>query len=78
MYTWDAAREGRQSLGDRWRLPTDDEWREMTKRYGGIRDDSSDAGKTAYEALLVSGSSEFNARLGGNRSENGQYSGWKD
>ena len=73
LYTWDAARAGCQSLGDGWHLPTDDEWREMTKHYGGIRDESSDSGKTAYAALLAHGSSGFNALLGGNRSENGQY-----
>src|SRR5687767_9641674 len=36
LYTWESARRGCQSLGDGWRLPTDDEWRQMAKRYGGI------------------------------------------
>ena len=31
-----------QSLGGGWRLPTDDEWRQMAKRYGGVSDDSAD------------------------------------
>ena len=27
LYTWESARQACQSLGDGWRLPTDDEWR---------------------------------------------------
>ena len=45
----------------------------MTKHYGGVRDDSDDTGKAAYKALLIGSSSGFNALLGGNRSEDGQY-----
>jgi uncharacterized protein (TIGR02145 family) len=71
LYTWDAARQGCQSLGDGWRLPTDDEWRQMAKHYGGVREDSDDTGHAAYEALLIGGSSGFNALLGGNRSDDG-------
>lgn len=74
LYTWESARRGCQSLGDGWRLPTDDEWRQMAKHYGGTGDDSADSGKAAYMALLVGGTSGFNAVLGGNRSADGQYS----
>jgi uncharacterized protein (TIGR02145 family) len=74
LYTWESARRACQSLGDGWRLPTDDEWRQMAKHYGGIFEDSSDSGKAAYTALLIGGSSGFNAVLGGTRnSEDGQY-----
>ncbi len=74
LYTWESARRGCQSLGDGWRLPTDDEWRQMAKHYGGVREDSDDSGKTAYKALLIGGSSGFNALLGGGRmSDDGQY-----
>ena len=73
LYTWESARRGCQSLGDGWRLPTDDEWRLMAKHYGGIREDSADSGKAAYQALLIGGSSGFNALLGGGRSDDGQY-----
>ena len=72
LYTWESARRGCQSLGDRWRLPTNDEWRQMAKRYGGIREDSDDSGKAAYQALLIGGSSGFNALLGGGISDDGQ------
>jgi uncharacterized protein (TIGR02145 family) len=73
LYTWESARRVCQSLGDGWRLPTDDEWRQMAKRYGGVSEDSEDVGKAAYKALLSGGSSGFNALLGGGRSEAGQY-----
>jgi uncharacterized protein (TIGR02145 family) len=73
LYTWESARRGCQSLGDGWRLPTDDEWRRMAKHYGGVSEDSDDRGKAAYRALLAGGSSGFNSFLGGGRSDNGQY-----
>src|SRR5262245_31488258 len=52
LYTWESAQRGCQSLGDGWRLPTDDEWRQMAKRYGGVGNDSPDMGKAAYTALV--------------------------
>ena len=74
LYTWESARRVCQSLGDGWRLPTDDEWRQMAKSYGGVSEDSDDKGKAAYKALLAGGSSGFNALLGGGRShDDGQY-----
>jgi uncharacterized protein (TIGR02145 family) len=72
MYTWGSAQQVCQSLGNRWRLPTDDEWRQLAKHYGGISEDSADKGKAAFTALVSGGSSGFNAVLGGNRSA-GQY-----
>jgi uncharacterized protein (TIGR02145 family) len=73
LYTWESARRVCQSLGDGWRLPTDDEWRQMAKHYGGVFEDSDDKGKAAYKALLAGGSSGFNSLLGGGRSDDGQY-----
>lgn len=73
LYTLESARRACQSLGDGWRLPTDDEWRQMAKHYGGVSEDSDDRGKAAYKALLAGGSSGFNALLGGGRSDDGQY-----
>jgi uncharacterized protein (TIGR02145 family) len=72
LYTWESAQRVCQSLGAGWRLPTDDEWRNMAKRYGGVSDDSADKGKASFTALLTGGESGFNAVLGGNRSD-GQY-----
>ena len=72
LYPWESAQRVCQSLGDGWRLPTDDEWRQMAKRYGGVSSDSADKGKAAFTALVSGGSSGFNAVLGGNRTD-GQY-----
>jgi uncharacterized protein (TIGR02145 family) len=75
LYTWESARRGCQSLGDGWRLPTDDEWRQLAKQYGGVFDDKGPDGKAAFTALLNGGSSGFNALLGGMREvDSGQYS----
>ena len=65
LYTWGAAQRGCRSLGDGWRLPADDEWRQLAKHYGGVREDSDDAGKAAYAALMTGGNSGFNAVMGG-------------
>jgi hypothetical protein len=53
-------------------MPSDDEWRQSAKRYGGVSDESADKGRAAFAALMSAGGSGFNALLGGNRSE-GQY-----
>ena len=73
LYTWESAQRGCRSLGDGWRLPTDDEWRRLAKQYGGVGADSDEGGKAAYKSLLIGGGSGFNAVLGGGREENGKY-----
>jgi Fibrobacter succinogenes major domain (Fib_succ_major) len=52
LYTWESAQRGCQSLGDGWRLPTDNEWRQMANQYGGVGNDSLEKGKAAYAALV--------------------------
>jgi uncharacterized protein (TIGR02145 family) len=74
LYTWPAAAEACRLLGTGWRLPTDDEWRQLAKGYGGVRGDSEDGGQSAYTALLREGVSGFNAVLGGGRERGGSYS----
>ena len=73
LYTWESAQQACRALGDGWRLPTNDEWAQMAKPYGGVRDDSADGGKAAYKALIASGPSGFNVVYGGGRSTNGEY-----
>src|SRR5881397_3594987 len=73
LYAWESAQRVCQSLGNGWRLPTDDEWRQMARHYGGVGNDSPEKGKAAYTALLSGGTSGFNAVLGGNRSVDGKY-----
>ena len=70
LYTWEAARNACQALGRGWRLPTDDEWRQLAAHYGGVRGYSKDDGRSAYKALFDGGSSGFNALYGGNRNAN--------
>lgn len=48
LYTWESAQLGCQSLGDGWRLPTDDDWRQIARHYGGLGNDSPEKGKAAY------------------------------
>lgn len=69
LYTWESALQVCQSLGNGWRLPTTDEWRQLAKHHGGVSDDSDDRGKAAYAALLIGGRSGFNAVLGGGRAD---------
>jgi uncharacterized protein (TIGR02145 family) len=73
LYTWESAKLACRSLGEGWRLPTNDDWQQMAKHFGGVRDDSADGGKTAFKALMMGGSSGFNAVFGGNRDADGQY-----
>lgn len=73
LYTWQAAKEACNMLGDEWRLPTDEEWQTMAKFYGGIYKDSLHNGKLAYINLMEGGYSGFNAWLGGNREADGNY-----
>lgn len=74
LYSWQSALLLCQSLGDGWRLPTNDDWHHLANHYGGIRDASPETGRAAYNALLAGGSSGFNALLGGGRAPDGsQY-----
>ena len=73
LYTWESARKVCQLLGDRWRLPTDEEWRPLASHYGGVSADSKDGGKAAYRALSAGGSSGFKVLLGGGRAGDCQY-----
>ena len=73
LYTWESAQRVCRSLGDRWRLPTDDDWRQLAEHYGGVPDDSDASRKGAYKELLIGGSSGINALLGGGRTDRGEY-----
>jgi uncharacterized protein (TIGR02145 family) len=73
LYTWESARRGCQSLGDGWRLPTNEDWRQLAEHYGGLLEDSEEKGKSTFKALVFGGRSGFDAVLGGGRSTNGQY-----
>lgn len=74
LYTWEAARRVCRSFGTGWRLPAEDEWRQLARGYGGVSEDAADKGRAAYAALLIGGTSGFDALLGGGRSTAGDYS----
>jgi len=71
LYTWTAAQQVCSRLGAGWRLPTDDEWRQLAKAHGGLLEDSP--GRPASTDLLAGRPSGFNAVLGGNREADGSY-----
>lgn len=73
LYTWDSARRGCESLGDGWRLPTNDEWRQLAEHYGGLLEESKERGRATFKALITEGNSGFNAVLGGGRTLDGHY-----
>lgn len=72
LYTWDSAQKGCRLLGEDWRLPTNDEWQQLTMDYG-LPGDSIDYRKTAYKALLDGGDAQFNTLMGGGRYADGRY-----
>jgi uncharacterized protein (TIGR02145 family) len=73
LYSWESAQRACRSLGAGWRLPADDDWRRLAKRFGGVSQDAGDKGKAAFKALLAGGNSGFSAVLGGGRDEQGGY-----
>jgi uncharacterized protein (TIGR02145 family) len=74
LYTWQAAQQACRLLGERWRLPSDDDWRELAGHFGGAFDGAESSGKAAYAALMIGGRSGFDAVLGGGRElADGEY-----
>lgn len=74
LYTWESAQRACRALGGGWRLPTNEEWRQLGSHFGGIRQESADLGKAAHAALITGGASGFNAVYGGSRAaKNGEY-----
>ncbi|PWT95602.1 MAG: hypothetical protein C5B52_17520 [Bacteroidetes bacterium] len=69
LYTWAAAQEGCELLGEGWHLASRDEWLQLARAFGGMYGDSNDSGRTAFKGLLLNGGSDFNALLGGGREE---------
>ena len=73
LYTWESAKLGCSLLGEGWRLPATDEWQQLSVVYSGIVEDSTIIRKAAFKALLSTGSSGFDAVLGGGRGLENQY-----
>jgi uncharacterized protein (TIGR02145 family) len=70
LYRWASAAQACTRLGTGWRLPTDDEWRQLARVHGGLLGESEGAASTD---LLAGRPSGFNAVLGGNREADGSY-----
>lgn len=47
LYAWESAQQACAAIGDGWRLPTNEEWRQLGNRYRGIRPESADLGKAS-------------------------------
>jgi uncharacterized protein (TIGR02145 family) len=74
LYTWESGQRACRALGADWRLPSNEEWRQLANHFGGIRQESADLGKAAHDALIIGGASGFNAVYGGGRADkNGEY-----
>lgn len=69
LYSLEAAKEACSGLGAGWHLPSAEDWRNMTRLFGGSSVDSNDSGKSAFRALVSGGASGFNALLGGQRAD---------
>lgn len=69
LYNWNAAKKACAALGKGWRLPSDEEWKELAKSFGGFHDYKTKRNivdpKKSYQSLLKNGSSGFSALLGG-------------
>lgn len=69
LYPWDVAY---YACPDGWHLPSDKEWRNFVKQFGGCGDDASDGGRAAF--LALGGKSiDFGIGFGGERDAENQF-----
>jgi uncharacterized protein (TIGR02145 family) len=77
LYTWEAAKEACSQLGEGWRLPSDEDWKNLAIEYGGYHDWKTGTvvgdPEQAYEALTEEGDSGFSAILAGWRDPAGDF-----
>ncbi len=73
LFTLEAAIAGCKLLGENWRVPTDQEWKNMTNLFGGVYSNRFNNGTIAYRVLIKNGLSGFDALLGGERTANGEF-----
>lgn len=72
LYTWQAAKKACASLGDGWRLPSDEEWANLVKQF----DSSAKAmyqSSNAFKSMSEEGDSGFKALLAGLRYSDGSF-----
>ena len=73
LYTWKSAKQGCPLLGEGWRLPSIDEWWQLSVKETGMSGDSTIVRKAAFKVLLYNGGAGFDALLGGGRDQAGSY-----
>ena len=83
LYTWEAAKEGCSALGEGWRLPTDEDWKELANLLGGYEDVAYCAKwrkytpigdpQKAYRQLIKGGAIGFEGLEGGYRTTEGKF-----
>ena len=76
LYTWSSALK---ACPPGWRIPSDDEWKELLLHMGGYNDIMGEIGSSisCYENLVENKDVGFNALLGGYRNSDGSYSNLK-
>ena len=65
LYTWDASKIACHALGEGWRLPTGDDWRNLVEAYGGK--------ENSFDRLIAGGDSGFDILFAGRRFWNDFY-----
>ncbi|MCC6538207.1 MAG: hypothetical protein IT162_11680 [Bryobacterales bacterium] len=73
LYEWDAAGRACAALGDRWRLPTKEEWAALTRAYGALLEEDKVRSQEAFKAMRPGGRAGFDLALGGGRNLDGSY-----
>ncbi|MEZ4984314.1 MAG: FISUMP domain-containing protein [Saprospiraceae bacterium] len=66
LYTQAQARKACKALGDGWHLPTDADWKDLTRMYGGAYGDMGD-GLALFQRLRTGGPTQFEGSYGGKR-----------
>jgi len=74
LYTWESAQRACATLGAGWRLPADEDWRLLARRFGGVSGEpGGDGGEAAFRNLLTGGAGGLDALLGGGRNPDGTF-----
>ena len=67
LYTWGSAKRACLELGEEWKLPKIEDWRNLISHY--------ESKEYAFEALIEGGESQLNLSPGGLQHDDGQFSG---
>lgn len=73
LYSWSAANKACQSLGEGWRLPTEEEFLSMISQFGEAGISPIGSTPSAFRKLLKGGEAGFGMVRGGTRTFNGHF-----